>query len=74
MVAVMPTVAKRVTAFLAKHSSTAFCDDCLRTRLSLARQREARETMGALVATGQLARGVLRCVDCGVTKKALQAV
>jgi hypothetical protein len=74
MVAGMPTVPERLTAFLVKSKGAAFCDDCLRMRLSLARRQQAQQATSALGVTDQFERRLLRCVECGAHKMGTVAV
>jgi hypothetical protein len=69
----MPSASERVVAFLVKHKGSAFCDNCLRMRVGLARQQDALEATKAVGSMGQFKRATLRCFECGTTRSATRA-
>jgi hypothetical protein len=70
----MPNASERVVAFLVKHKDSAFCDDCLRMRVGLARRQEAQEATRAVGSMGDFKRAILRCFECGATKGSTRVV
>jgi hypothetical protein len=63
------TVSERVAKFLQDHKGRAFCDNCLKIRLSLARPQEAQQAATALATTDEFSRAEAHCGGCGGAEK-----
>lgn len=63
------TVSERVAKFLKDHKGRAFCDNCLKIRLTLGRPQVALHAATALAATDEFSRAEAHCAGCGGAEK-----
>ena len=66
-------VPERISAFLTQHRGEAFCDDCLKDRLQLARRQQAQQASSALAASPGFRRQTAACSCCGSEKLVIWA-
>lgn len=67
-------VPERVAAFLVQNKGRAYCDDCIKDKLQLARRQQAQQATSALGASGKFRREEMRCDGCRTTKMATEAL
>ena len=67
------TVPERVSTFLTDNRGKAFCDDCLKDRLRLARRQQAQQATSALATAPSFRRQTASCSRCGDEKLVIWA-
>jgi len=55
------TVPERISTFLTDHKGAAFCDDCLKDSLRLARRQQAQQATSALATSSSFRRQTAAC-------------
>ena len=68
------TIAERVSDWLKQQKSGAFCDDCIKEKLTLSRRQQAFRVTSALGTTHEFQRQSGVCSVCGSTKLVTKAV
>ncbi len=62
-----------VADFIRRNKPNAYCDDCLKKLLKLARRQEAQQATRPLGLTGAFARNRGYCFNCGGDKQVIRA-
>jgi hypothetical protein len=68
------TIAGRVVAFLNKNKGRAYCDDCIKDHLGLARRQQAQRNTEPLSFTPLYKREQAPCDSCGREKLVTRAI